>query len=100
MWGGGWRRGGPRARWRGRIPLVRRLARYTLNAVTILSLLLSVANVVLWERSFVTEDCWQRTRSVIGNPVSAVDLQMAWIHGGRVSIGTHHVFDGDPDGLV
>src|SRR3954465_585214 len=51
---------------------MRRLARHALNALTALSLLLCVATVGMWGRSYLTEDQWQyvtRQGTLDGKPV-------------------------------
>ena len=59
---------------------MRRLARWTLNALTALSLLICVATVVLWVRSFWAADtcCYGFYR----NGVHALGRRESWSRGG------------------
>jgi hypothetical protein len=63
---------------------MRRLARVLLDVLTALSLLMCIAAVVLWPRSFVVNDVWQWVRAE-----SAQEVGVAWAHSdaGAVSLG-------------
>jgi hypothetical protein len=65
------------------------------NALTVLSLLLCVASVALWVRSYWVEDWAARTDWRISYNYELQDGWTIWSDRGRLSGGTAYCFDGD-----